>query len=120
MSASKRYRTSFIVEGTSVFPIDMLRYDSCFPADEASSNQIASTSREVPLLVYTVPSFGEQTTPTVVEQATPILNQTSSTGLTGQQVNLIRYHHDREPGLTNARWESFGWRVVGIIETIRL
>jgi len=27
------YRVIFIVEGKGMFPIDMLRYDACFPSD---------------------------------------------------------------------------------------
>lgn len=33
----------FIVSGRGEFPIDMLRYDECFPADGASASIITST-----------------------------------------------------------------------------
>lgn len=32
----------FIVSGAGEFPIDMLRYDACWPASEADSSEITS------------------------------------------------------------------------------
>src|SRR5262245_3246387 len=37
------YRQEWTVEGVLPFPIDMLRYDRCFPADEAQSAAITRT-----------------------------------------------------------------------------
>ena len=37
------YITEFVVEGNVAFPIDMLRYDACYPADETSAIAIHST-----------------------------------------------------------------------------
>lgn len=34
----KQKRSEFRVRGSYPFPLDMLRYDSCFPADERDSN----------------------------------------------------------------------------------
>lgn len=65
-----------IVRGALAFPIDMLRYDSAWPATEASSHLIEATLRH--------------------DTAGPI--------------EVIVCH--RKP-LTSARWESFGWKVVG-------
>lgn len=39
----KKYRQSFIVRGSVSFPIDMLRYDHCFPDTEQDSHQITET-----------------------------------------------------------------------------
>ena len=33
----------FIVKGTGSFPIDMLRYDQCFPDDQESAAKIANS-----------------------------------------------------------------------------
>lgn len=33
--ATKRHRKRFTVEGSGVFPFDMLRYDACWPESEA-------------------------------------------------------------------------------------
>ncbi len=35
-------------------------------------------------------------------------------------VRLSRYHRDREPTLPMARFESMGWRVVRVVETVRV
>lgn len=35
-----KYFQTFYVEGTSPFPLDMLRYDNCFPADQESVEQM--------------------------------------------------------------------------------
>jgi hypothetical protein len=34
---------TFEVEGTGAFPIDMLRYDACYPATEGDSHIITAT-----------------------------------------------------------------------------
>lgn len=39
----KLYRQLFEVEGRHPFPIDMLRYDACFPASETESHKINAT-----------------------------------------------------------------------------
>jgi hypothetical protein len=38
-----KYRQCFTVYGTMQFPIDMLRYDHCFPASEQDSYTILDT-----------------------------------------------------------------------------
>jgi hypothetical protein len=40
------YELFFIVEGAGSFPLDMLRYDSCFPAEESQSSKIEDHRRE--------------------------------------------------------------------------
>lgn len=69
------YITRFTVKGAGVFPIDMLRYDSCHPADSQAVSALISQSREVYL------------------------------------VDLIQAHQYKAPGLTPARWASFGWQI---------
>lgn len=38
------YIQKIIVRGKGVFPIDMLRYDACFPSDQITANQIHMSS----------------------------------------------------------------------------
>lgn len=40
--------TEFEVEGTGAFPIDMLRYDACFPATQESAVDMVLTRHEDP------------------------------------------------------------------------
>ncbi len=40
---AKLMREEFEVEGSFSFPVDMLRYDACFPADEQQSARILDT-----------------------------------------------------------------------------
>jgi hypothetical protein len=37
------YQHRFTVAGTYPFPLDMLRYDACYPAHEAEANTMADT-----------------------------------------------------------------------------
>ena len=41
-----KYRHSFQVKGCGKFPIDMLRYDSCFPSSEPDSYEILDERKE--------------------------------------------------------------------------
>lgn len=41
--------TSFIVEGTGMFPHDMLRYDRCWPASSNDAANLAWDEGEMPL-----------------------------------------------------------------------
>ena len=41
--AEKFYPISFVVEGRGDFPLDMLRYDSCFPAAPDDAAAIANS-----------------------------------------------------------------------------
>jgi hypothetical protein len=52
--ATKFYRFRLIVEGTSHFPIDMLRYDNCVPASEEATLKIerGGTGRRIELICY--------------------------------------------------------------------
>jgi hypothetical protein len=43
MQSTKLFVMRLVVEGGGTFPIDMLRYDSCVPADEQHSRLIESS-----------------------------------------------------------------------------
>lgn len=43
-----RYLYMFTVSGSSPFPIDMLRYDRCWPESESDSGSISATARNRP------------------------------------------------------------------------
>ena len=60
--------------GSGEFPVDMLRYDRCWPAEEAGSYELAR------------------------DAAAPR--------------RMVLLHSHQQP--TEARWLSFGWRVVGV------
>lgn len=46
--AKKKVRCEFNVSGVVAFPIDMLRYDSCYPATEHDSGVIEAAMRHDP------------------------------------------------------------------------
>ena len=76
------YRTTFQVTGTLAFPIDMLRYDACYPAESVDANVIASAIR------YDRDAPGTQT------------------------VTLEKVHMGKTtPNLTQDRWVSFSWAI---------
>lgn len=81
--ARKQYLHTFTVQGSGTFPIDMLRFDSAYPATETVSGRIEAT-------------FNRHHDP-----------------LAGTSEKPISLHHrgerDWEP--TVGRWESFGWSV---------
>lgn len=53
-----KWHYEFEVAGSGQFPFDMLRYDSCWPADEASAHRMAHDRerRTVKLFGYTQPT----------------------------------------------------------------
>lgn len=70
------------------FPIDMLRYDSCYPASD-----MYSVSR----IVDTLDQF------------------TSAKEFVIEPINLIHLSHGNKNWIpTNARWESFGYTVIEV------
>ncbi len=77
-----KYKTTFEVTGRGEFPIDMLRYDCCFPNTGSDSAAIMHD--------------GTRT------------------------VSLVKYHADKEPLITDARWNSFGWGVGRFLSTVKL
>jgi hypothetical protein len=81
----RKWSQTFVVEGMSSFPIDMLRYDHCWP----STSEDASTITE--LLAHK-------------------FVQKSDKG--PQRVTLQRDSELKHTQPTEARWKSFGWTVV--------
>ncbi len=76
---------TYTVEGSGHFPIDMLRYDSCFPASEPDAHMIERINN-----------------PT----------KRSDLALHRVDVSTLRDHRTHATIHTPARWESFGWKVV--------
>lgn len=76
------YRQEFEVEGSGDFPMDMLRYDSCYPAREGTdtANLVASRHRRDRLPTRRI-----------------MLRR------------LVTYKHSFP---TTGRWASFGWKVL--------
>lgn len=87
LEGSWKYRHEFTVQGKSRFPIDMLRYDACFPSRSEDAAAIGH---------YDVTSG-----PTCQHNEELI------------DVRLIRYSETKDPRITVGRWQSFGWSVVG-------
>lgn len=88
----KRYRTIFQVSGAARFPIDMLRYECCYPARGEDASAIEATFAELLLC-----------------------------GLVRDRViHLAKYHDTRAVHIETARWGSFGWVVVSKQTAIKL
>lgn len=82
---------SFAVEGDSLFPLDMLRYDAAHPASNF--------------------------TPDAVEMLTLSLDQEYRSAYRLENGEYPKFRvwlrcYDRPP--TEARWASFGWRVIQV------
>ena len=87
-----KYRQEFTVEPNGEegkcfpwrFPLDMLRYDRCFPTDSDSIMYMSLRNRDLE-----DPDFTK-----------------------GMKVNLARYVDNLRTMPTNERWMTFGWHVV--------
>ena len=75
----------FVVVGRGDFPVDMLRYDECYPVDSEGVHNIIHRSYDV----------------------------NPNTGHHFQVGREVRLATNKRFGLTAARWESFGWKVQG-------
>jgi len=84
---ARLYRHEFVVEGKMAFPIDMLRYDHCYPAREIDSTTIAEYVR----------TYGN-----IDKHEKVVLNQVTE---------------GKKPYLTNDRWKSFGWEITEFIDS---
>lgn len=79
------WETHFTVRGGGEFPLDMLRYDGCFPKDSDAIRAISLIHHD-----------------SVVDRATKA----------PRDVELIRYHaYKNDANLTPRRWESFCWQI---------
>ena len=77
------YVTTFTVIGRHGFPIDMLRYDGCYPARGEDAEAIMDT----------FPPYSS------VDEQEPI------------KVRLEKLHGGKDPNLEPDRWASFVWSV---------
>ena len=80
------YVQTFKVRGSGNFPLDMLRYEQCFPDTSEDSINMASVGT-----VGTI--YGEDIPPT-------------------RNITLRRYTIERFRPVSRARWSSFGWQYV--------
>ena len=80
------YKTRFRVTGQLPFPVDMLRYDNCFPGSQEAASYIATK---------TFPESRED------RRSCPI-------------IELCTCHSNKNWAPTKARWESFGWWVTEV------
>lgn len=87
------YITRFVVVAPAHrrFPLDMLRYDACFPASQEAVSNLIDTM------------FGGPSERTLALQG--------HIEVPAQRVELARYHSGKEPRITEGRWQSFGWEV---------
>ena len=91
---AKFYRHEVIVEGRGPFPLDMLRYDRCYPQQEGDSYQLEAS-----------------------------FHSTSARdgGPHSIRVETVRTDQRFNPFQTR-RWASFGWNVVDqthVVEVVR-
>ena len=89
------FRVRFNVHGAAAFPIDMLRYDGCYPASGKDSARLEDSLRR------------------------------SSSTSSSKPITLEHIGEGRGAFVawnpTNGRWESFGWHVdPASIESARL
>lgn len=85
------YEYSFIVVGSTQFPLDMLRYDGCYPGGSEDAQAIQDSLDEG----YTYPS-----------KAKPI--------------TLHKWSDNPRWQPTQGRWESFCWKVMSMKEEHRI
>lgn len=78
------YTMTFTVTGTFAFPLDMLRYDNCYPADQDAVGCMQSALN-----------------PRSIKEGELRVTLRRAGATKGEA-----------EGITPARWESFGWRVV--------
>jgi hypothetical protein len=83
------YQQKIVVEGGGSFPLDMLRYDGCYPAKELGADNSDDTGGAHQM---------ERT----------IRYETEGK----QRFTLHRWVEYKNQPPTFARWESFGWKVV--------
>jgi hypothetical protein len=84
------YTTTFRVRGSMPFPLDMLRYDGCYPATPDAVTNITRKSASH--------WVGDNVTAEEIREQV--------------EVELVMRHEGRHPQVTLARWSSFSWNVV--------
>jgi len=89
-----RYIHTFRVEGTGDFPLDMLRYDQCWPRSQDDVYAMHPN--------YTERKAGEDQVRYIHTFKVERIDTT-----TGRKVTLLSWNTP-----TPKRWESFGWRII--------
>lgn len=76
-----KYRQEIKATGLGPFPIDMLRYDRCFPLREEDAAEISLSHQEYLLRKKEKPIY------------------------------LVKFCDSKAPAFTSERWRSFGWQI---------
>jgi hypothetical protein len=76
------YRQTFKVSGWGEFPLDMLRYDHCWPSSETEARSSLT-------MTHMNENFMQK-----------------------RDVSLSRYVFNKKEAPTLGRWKSFGWNIV--------
>lgn len=76
-----KYRQEIKATGKGPFPIDMLRYDRCFPLREQDAAEISLSHQEYLLRKEEEPIY------------------------------LVKFSADKKFSFTPERWKSFGWEI---------
>lgn len=79
------YRHRAVVSGKGQFPVDMLRYEQCWPDSDCDAHAIAGTLQR-----------WENLSPA---HALPA------------KITVAKFNGEKRPSWTTARWKSFGWTV---------
>jgi hypothetical protein len=82
----------FIVSGVTPFPLDMLRYDACYPVEQDSVAEIESSRDSQDRAARRLENWNKQ-------------------------YRVMLCSHVNSP--TDARWSSFGWRVLDVKKETR-
>jgi hypothetical protein len=88
----KAYYYRVTVAGRVAFPMDMMRYDRCYPANETESYKIAAAIRHDGDAYHKEPDGSIK-------------------------VELVAVSRNPRWTPTQGRWESFGWKVIGCRES---
>lgn len=102
------FRTSFTVEGSLHFPLDMLRYDGCYPATQEDVNTMTnsldpharSNLRECRDCGRGSETHTQSDHPYRAGRVKPM------------RVSLVKLHQHKTNSTTPARWQSFGWQII--------
>jgi hypothetical protein len=90
---SLKYSTKFTVEGHGPFPLDMLRYDGCFPAGPGDVGSMIE----------------------------PRPHPAAPSSMEVRRVTLLTFHGTKaQNGVTAGRWKSFGWKVIEVRDPYKL
>lgn len=87
------YTVRFKVKGSGDFPVDMLRYDRCYP--------VSAKDVEGVMLSYAVAEVEDMITERIVQLETHVFTT---------KRDIIWESENRCP--CDERWRSFGWRVI--------